>query len=273
MRTVFTPRWLGLLLLALAIAGIMSVLGVWQLGVYQSKTSAATAQRADAAPVPLQSLFAIDDGLPSKAVSRRVTVAGTWGPAADQVFIADRRQGSADGFWVVSPVMLDKSGAVMVVRGWVASVNDPAGTAPTGPVQLTGSVVSSEAEDSSDDAAKGRVLSSLRIPTIVHLVSYRLYDAFVIQASVDSGVVPSPAPAVVTPPAPPTDHAGLRNIAYAFQWWVFAAFTLWMWGKMVLDAHRSPEDSDPLSGGDSGDDGDEPDQAARPVEPSGTVSA
>jgi len=83
-------------------------------------------------------------------------------------------------------------------------------------------------------------LSSLRIPTIVHLVDYRLYDAFVIQSSVESGVVPSPTPAVVPPPAPPTDHAGLRNIAYAFQWWVFAAFTLWMWAKIVLDAHRDP---------------------------------
>jgi cytochrome oxidase assembly protein ShyY1 len=149
----------------------------------------------------------------------------------------------------------------MVVRGWVPSVSDRAAAAPGGRVQLTGAVVSSEAEDSSDDAAKGRVLSSLRIPTIVHLVDYRVYDAFVVQASVDSGVVPSPAPAVVPPPSPPTDHAGLRNIAYAFQWWVFAAFTLWMWFRMVLDAHRTAE-SDP-----------EADRDVEPVESGGTVSA
>jgi cytochrome oxidase assembly protein ShyY1 len=259
-RTILTPRWSGLLLLALAIAAVMSAMGVWQLNVYQSKTEAATAQQAEGAPVALQSLFSIDEGLPAKAVGRRVTVTGTWGPTTDQVFIADRRQGSSDGFWVVSPVMVGGSGAVMVVRGWVATVSDPAAAAPSGPVSLTGAVTASEAEDSSDDAAKGRVLSSLRIPTIVHLVDYRVYDAFVIQSSVDSGVVPSPAPAVVQPPQPPTDHAGLRNIAYAFQWWVFAAFTLWMWWRMVLDAHRTPEP------------GDE-DHAAEPVESSGTVSA
>ena len=259
-RTVLTPRWSGLLLLALAIAAVMSAMGVWQLDVYRSKTDAATAQRVAAAPVGLQFLFSIDEGLPAKAVGRRVTVDGTWGPAADQVFIADRMQDGRSGFWAVSPVMLSSSGAVMVVRGWVPSVSDPAAQAPTGPVRLSGVVVASEAEDSSDDAAKGRVLSSLRIPTIVHLVDYRLYDAFVIQASVDSGTVPSPAPAVVPPPPPPTDHAGLRNIAYAFQWWVFAAFTLWMWGRMVLDAHRSQFE-------DAGDRDEEP------VEPSGTVSA
>lgn len=256
-RTVLTPRWSGLLLLALAIAAVMSAMGVWQLDVYRSKTSAATAQRAAASPVALQSLFSIDEGVPAKAVGRRVTVDGTWGPAADQVFIADRQQDGRSGFWAVSPVMLSSSGAVMVVRGWVPSVSDPTAQAPAGPVRLSGVVAASEAEDSSGDAAKGRVLSSLRIPTIVHMVDYRLYDAFVIQASVDSGTVPSPAPAVVPPPPPPTDHAGLRNIAYAFQWWVFAAFTLWMWGRMVLDAHRSQfEDRD-----------------EEPVESSGTVSA
>ncbi|MEV5960671.1 SURF1 family protein [Kribbella sp. NPDC051952] len=289
-RTVLTPRWSGLLLLALAIAGVMTAMGVWQLDVYQSKTAAATAKRAEGSPVALQSLFSIDEGLPSKAVGRRVTVAGTWGPAADQVLITDRRQGSADGLWVVSPVMLPGGGAIMVIRGWVPSATDPAVAAPKGPVQLSGSIVASEAEDSSDDAAKGRTLSSLRIPTIVHLVNYRVYDAFVIQSSLDSGVVPSPVPAVVPPPSPPTDHAGLRNIAYAFQWWVFAAFTLWMWAKMVLDARRTPDDpedssdepgtspgtgpaAEQVGSGVAGGRGAGEDQAGESVESSGTVSA
>ncbi|GAA2833296.1 SURF1 family protein [Kribbella solani] len=262
-RIVLTPRWSGLLALALAIAAVMSVLGVWQLDVYHSKTANATAKRAEGAPVSLQSLFSIDEGLPSKAVGRRVTVEGTWGPAADQVLIANRSQGGRDGFWVASPVKLDASGGVMVVRGWVPSVSDPAVKAPTGTVRLTGAVVASEAEDSSGDAAKGRVLSSLRIPTIVHMVDYRLYDAFVVETSLDAGVVPAPAPAAVTPPPPPTEQAGLRNVAYAFQWWVFAAFTLWMWGRMVIDAHRSQGESDDPDD-DAGDDaGEGPDDGAR----------
>jgi cytochrome oxidase assembly protein ShyY1 len=292
---VLTPRWLALLALALVLAGVMSVMGVWQLDVYQSKTAAATAKRAEGAPAALQSLFSIDEGLPSNAVGRRVTVSGTWGPAADQIFITDRRQGSEDGLWVVSPVMLSGSsdaGAVMVVRGWVSSASDPAARAPSGPVELSGAVAASEAQDSSGDAANGRVLQSLRIPTIVHMVDYRIYDAFVVQASIDSGTTPQPAPVVVPAPAPPTDHAGLRNVAYAFQWWIFAAFTLWMWTRMVLDAHRSesPDGGGPTSGADptpdpaptSGADptpdpdsssGEPADRAEEAVESSGTVSA
>jgi surfeit locus 1 family protein len=268
-RTVFTPRWIALLLLALAIAAVMSVLGVWQLDVYHSKTAAATAKRAEGAPVPLNTLFSIDEGLTSKAVGRKVTVAGTWGPAADQLFISDRRLGDKNGFWVVSPVMLDSTGsadastgAVMVVRGWVPTVADPAVRPPSGRVELTGAVAQSEAQDASGDAAKGRTLQSLRIPTIVDLVNYRIYDAFVVLSSIDKSAGTSAsgdalAPTIVPAPAPPTDHAGLRNVAYAFQWWIFAAFTLWMWGRMVLDAHRADESDQP-------DDG---------LEPSGTVSA
>jgi cytochrome oxidase assembly protein ShyY1 len=107
-------------------------------------------------------------------------------------------------------------------------------------VELTGSVVSSEAQDASGDDTKARVLQSLRIPTIVHLVDYRIYDAFVVMSSSTPAPAATGAPAIVPAPAPPTDHAGLRNVAYAFQWWIFALFTLWMWTRMVRDAHRDP---------------------------------
>jgi cytochrome oxidase assembly protein ShyY1 len=150
----------------------------------------------------------------------------------------------------------------MVVRGWVPSVDDPAAKAPTGPATLTGGIAASEAQDSSGDVSQSRILKSLRIPTIVHMVNYRIYDAFVVQTATDAGTpsagTSSPALTHVDPPAPPTDHAGLRNVAYAFQWWIFAAFTLWMWGRMVLDAHRS---------------GDPDHQPREDEDPSGTVSA
>lgn len=251
-RTVVKPRWLSLLALALAAAAVMSVLGVWQLDVYQSKTSAATAKRAEAAPVPLQSLFPLDAGLPAKAVGRRVTVSGTWGAAADQVFVSDRRQGDQDGFWVVTPLLLGdsaaadpearkESGAVMVIRGWVPDVASPSAKPPVGEVEVVGAVTASEAEDASAAAAGGRVLPSLRIPTLVDLVDYRLYDAFMVLANSEPTVVE--APAIVPPPSPPTDHAGLRNVAYAVQWWIFALFALWMWARVVLDAHRSGDEA------------------------------
>jgi surfeit locus 1 family protein len=243
-RTALTARWLGLLVVALVLAAVMTVMGVWQFNVYRSKTAAATASKAQADPVPLQSLFPLDAGLPAKAVGRRVSVSGTWAAAGDQIFVADRVHEGRNGYWVVTPLLLDEraadgsQGAVPVIRGWVSSPSARAAAAPTGRASVVGAVVASEAEDSSAAAARGRVLPSLRIATMVSLVDYRLYDGFVMQESSDPAM--SGGPAVVPAPPPPTDHAGLRNVAYAFQWWIFAAFALFMWWRMMRDAANDP---------------------------------
>ncbi|HEY3003849.1 MAG TPA: SURF1 family protein [Kribbellaceae bacterium] len=236
-RTALSPRWLALLLVAVLMAAGMTALGLWQLGVYRSKTAAATAARVSQPPVPLPSLLSVDDALSARAVGRKVTVTGRWAPAADQIYVSGRPYDGRPGYWVVTPVLLADGNGVLVVRGWVPSPGDPAAAAPSGPVTVTGTVVVSEAEDASGAAAQGRILPSLRLPTIVGMVSYRLYDAFVMQSTADPA--PAPAPAPVAPPAPPTDRAGFRNVAYAVQWWIFAAFVLFMWWRMMTDDHRA----------------------------------
>jgi surfeit locus 1 family protein len=253
-RTALSLRWLGLLAVALVLAGVMAALGVWQLDVYRSKTTAATAARAAQPPVPIGSLMSIDEGLPAKAVGRRVTVSGQWAPAADQVFVSDRVSDGRTGLWVVTPLLVDDSAAVLVVRGWVESISAPGAAPPSGTAEVVGTVIASEADDASAAAARGRVLPALRIPTIVGMVDYRLYDAFVV---LSSSTPAAGTPSLVPPPAPPIDHAGLRNIAYAVQWWIFAAFALFMWWRMMTDAHR----------------GGEPDRRDGNDEPAGTVSA
>jgi surfeit locus 1 family protein len=236
-RTALRPRWIGLLLVALAIGGVMTTLGVWQLDVYQSKTADATARRAEQPPVAFESLVQLDAGLSGRAVGRRVDVTGSWAPAADQLFVSGRQHDGRDGYWVVAPVLLDGGGAaVLVVRGWVPSPSAPAAAAPRGPVTVHGTVLASESGSPDDAPPSGRVVPALRIPGLVGLVDYRLYDAFVLLSSSEPAVAGGPA--VVPPPAPPTDHAGIRNVAYAVQWWIFAAFTLFMWWRMVRDAQR-----------------------------------
>lgn len=236
LRTALSPRWLGWLAFALVLAGVMTALGVWQLDVYHSKTAKATAERAAQPPVALDSLMSVDDGLPGKAVGRQVRVSGRWAPAADQLFVTDRVADGRNGVWVITPLLTDDGSGVLVIRGWAPSATAAEVVAPSGRAEVAGTVIASEADDSSAAAVSGRVLPSLRIPTIVGMVDYRLYDAFVV---LSSSTPPAVTATPVQPPAPPTDHAGLRNIAYAVQWWIFAAFVLFMWGRMVLDSYRS----------------------------------
>jgi len=52
---------------------------------------------------------------------------------------------------------------------------------------------------------------------------------------------------VVPPPLPePSTWAGLRNLMYALQWWVFAAFVAFMWWRIVVrrDDEREDEPGD-----------------------------
>jgi cytochrome oxidase assembly protein ShyY1 len=235
-RTALSVRWIAMLAAALVLAGVMTALGVWQLDVYRSKTAAATAARTAQPPVPIGSLMSVDEGLPGKAVGRRVTVSGRWAAASDQLYVSDRVHEGRSGLWVVTPLLVDDGVAVLVVRGWVPSTSAPDAAAPAGKAEVVGTVIASEADDASGAAARGRVLPTLRIPTIVGMVGYRLYDAFVVLSSStpDAGT-----PVPVQPPGAPTDHAGLRNIAYAVQWWIFAAFVLFMWWRMMSDAHRA----------------------------------
>jgi hypothetical protein len=52
----------------------------------------------------------------------------------------------------------------------------------------------------------------------------------------------------VPPPLPdPSRWSGIRNLLYACQWWVFAAFVAFMWWRMTDDVALGEPDSDDAS--------------------------
>jgi cytochrome oxidase assembly protein ShyY1 len=62
---------------------------------------------------------------------------------------------------------------------------------------------------------------------------YPLADGYVVQTSA------SPAAAGLR--AVPTEPAGglaFQNLSYALQWWLFSAFGLFFWWRLVRDDHR-----------------------------------
>ena len=63
-------------------------------------------------------------------------------------------------------------------------------------------------------------------------------DAASTQAEADAkaGLEPVPPPAVAT-------DLSWRNLMYAFQWWAFAAFPLWMWWRMLSAAVRDEREA------------------------------
>ncbi len=242
LRTALRPRWLALLVLVLVAVTAMARLGEWQLSRARNPGGQPQQGQAAPAPVPLSSLLAARQTFPAGAADRRVTATGEW-DGGRQLLVAGRTLEGARGLWVLTPLRLPDGSAVPVVRGWVPAAGDPAASPdrlPAGPVDVQGVLRPTEpAADRPPGRQAGLPAGQVDRVAGTELVQrwpYPLLTGFVILTGQD------PAPAGAAPRAVPgdppvTEELDLRNLSYALQWWLFAAFGLYMWWRVVRDDH------------------------------------
>ena len=227
---------LVLLVVLLAAAAACARLGVWQLdrAVQRGANDAAAAavEAAGASPEPLTQVLAPQTPFRSDLVAHTVTASGTYG--TDQLLVPGRVNGGAEGVLVLSPLRVAETGAVLpVVRGWLPDVAAAEGlAAPVGTVEVTGYLQLGEA------AGGGRMpagqIDAISPAELVNLWGGPIYSGYLVLADA------SPAPdGAITLLEPPTTGSGgglnLQNLAYALQWWIFGAFAVVLWGRMVRD--------------------------------------
>ncbi len=234
LRTALKPRWLVLLAVVIAAAAVMAKLGEWQLDRARQQGERERQAAAEAQPpVPVEQLLPVRTVFTLPAVDRRVLVRGTWDPAR-QLLVPGRRLGEATGLWVLAPVRLADGSAVAVVRGWVPDAAS-APSAPAGNADLAGVLRPSEPADdlragAVADAPAGQV-PIVSAALLAQVWPYPLADGYVVQTS-------TPAPGLR---AVPTERGGglaFQNVSYALQWWLFSAFGLFFWWRVVRDDHR-----------------------------------
>jgi cytochrome oxidase assembly protein ShyY1 len=223
---LFSPRAFGLGLVAAVLMASMVVLGLWQLGVYDDHQQDDARARLDRAPVPLADVLGPDDAFPSDAVSIPVTLTGRY--LSDQEFAVHGSDALGVASAVVTPLALDDGSAVLVVRGADGGV-----PAPSGEVDVTGVLEPSDATGDALDA--DRVTDGIRIAALVSAVDVDLYAGYVVRTTSDPADASTP---VAAPTPDPSRLAGLRNLVYAVQWWVFAAFVAFMWWRIVTEPSR-----------------------------------
>ncbi len=245
LRTALRPKWLALLALALALASGFAWLGSWQLD--RSRTeSTERALRAEAArtPVPLTEVLVPQQALAGEAGTATVLVDGDLD--ADLARLSPRRElEGRSGAWVVVPVEVGTGGGdvarLPVVLGW--QQQDVLPDLASGAVSLTGVLRSSEAPSGPPAGDVG--LETVSTADLVNLWGAPLYSAY---------LVASPADAVAAglEPVPADPERGgfgfdLQNLSYAVQWWVFAAFAVFLWWRLVRDDHldRQERDAEP----------------------------
>lgn len=231
LRDWFAPPVLGLHLFAIVAIGFCLFMGMWQLGVYDDRQADQRAENAEVSAVPLESVWSPGETFTTRQDQRHVTVTGTFRPAAEQIWATHQRDDGSDGVWLVSPVTVDGA-ELMVVRGWAPEALATFPDVPAGSVSFEAVLQPGEESGSGWDATT-RTIDGVRIPTLLNELGYeQLWSGFAI--STDDSLTAGLARAEV--PEPDVSWtAGGRNLGYGLQWWVFAAFALFMWWRMARE--------------------------------------
>ncbi|WP_183096270.1 SURF1 family protein [Nocardioides stalactiti] len=263
----WSPRLWGAHLIALVCVGAATWLGSWQYGAWQAHREAEQRDITQTEPQALTDVLGPDEPFPSEHVGRPVEVTGTWLPAGT-VLVSGRQVDGEDGSWVVTPLTVGspEDPAIPVVRGWLPG-EDPATAppAPTGTTTLVGWLQPGEGTGAPDDDPTDDVFPQVRPGDLVQRVDVDLYGAYVVvdpkataEVAEGDGADADLAPATLDQLPPASTFTAWRNIAYAIEWWLFAAFALFLWWRFVRDALavRPPADDGGGDGaGDGADDG------------------
>lgn len=286
LRAVLRPRPLGLLVLALALATGFAFLGQWQLERSKAVEGAPALERSR----PLSAVLSPAETFRGGRDGQLVTATGRFGAdltgdpsapatgAGGEVLLAGRDQGGRDGSWVVAPFQVadpeTASGTVggrdgdtaagarapvlPVVLGWVSPEVAARGVGalsppPSGEVVLRGRLLVGEPPKMLGAGTDGSVLEALAPADLVNVWDARLYTGFVIASA---PVAAAPLEQVTS--APPLRGTDWRAFSYALQWWLFAAFAVFFWWRVVRErflpeaaaaqAQRAARDEERLAG-------------------------
>ncbi|KUL43107.1 hypothetical protein ADL22_13600 [Streptomyces sp. NRRL F-4489] len=265
-RFLLSRQWVILTLVGLVLIPVMIKLGFWQLHRHEHKVAqnALIARNLAATPVPVSQLAEVGRTLPHDEMWRRVTATGSFDTAHEVVV---RQRTAADeqtiGYYVVTPLVLADGKAVLVNRGWIPAGDDltkfptvPA--APKGTVTVTGRLMADETT-----AASGIKNTKGLPPRQVMLINSR-QQAERTGRPMLGGYIEQTAPHQPGGPeqVPEPDHDSIGpHMAYAIQWWLFAAAVPVGWVVLVRRERRdrlaaAAGDGDAGGSGGAGPDGD-----------------
>lgn len=221
-----TGSWVVLgIVIALLTVGFIR-LGFWQLdrlGTVQERNEVLDIRLAGG-PVPLDAL--VIPGVeqdPADLFGWPVEVTGTFLPG-EWVLIRGRALDGLPGMWLVAPLRLSDGSVVAVNRGWVpielADPDDERLASPVGEVTVEGYTTAGEQPTrfGPQDPDEGRLaaMSNLDLDRLGRQVGVDFVPVVVQAAGPVGASLPTPLP------APTADDPG-PHVAYAIQWFGFAA--------------------------------------------------
>jgi len=219
-------------LVALAATAAFIGLGRWQLSRQAEQRAAQTQLEARMAMPPL-TLEEVGD--PVDFADRLVAMSGVYDPSR-QLALGFRSRNEVQGQEVLTPFRLSDGRAVLVDRGWI-SLNSPLPQPPQ-EAAISGYIREGERPGGlgPDNPASGPLTVAYRVDLvrIGQQLPYPLLPFYVALESQDppitaSDPLPLPAPSVGRRPP---------HLAYAMQWFAFAAITVVGYGLVVRSTGR-----------------------------------
>ncbi|REK89158.1 SURF1 family protein [Streptomyces inhibens] len=243
-RFLLSRQWVIVTLVGLVLIPVMIKLGYWQLHRHEHKVAQnqLIASSLAARPVPVAELTAVGRVLPHHDMWRTVTATGTYDTAHEVVV---RQRTAADeqsiGYYVLTPLVLGNGDAVLVNRGWISAGNDltkfpdvPA--APKGKVTVTGRMMADET------TAVSGIKDTRGLPARQVMLINSKEQAKRVGRPMLGGYIEQTAPKQSggTPElVPEPDHDSIGpHMAYAIQWWLFAAAVPVGWVVLVRRERR-----------------------------------
>ncbi|MEP6843208.1 MAG: SURF1 family cytochrome oxidase biogenesis protein, partial [Pseudolysinimonas sp.] len=224
------PRWIGALLLALAIAAGFAALGQWQLA--RSVASAPVDRTDTETPIALSSLAQPGKAVTGTQLGRMVTTTGTL-VDGDFVVLSRRLNGGAEGFWLVGHVATESGVELAVALGWAPTRAQAAAAEGSATIAspLIGRYLPSEPPDQ-PDVSKG-VQSAASVPAFINQWAHfggSVYGGYLVAST------PAPGLEAIDSPAPSQEVSlNWLNIFYAAEWAIFAGFAVYLWYRLVKD--------------------------------------
>ncbi|MCF6526302.1 SURF1 family protein [Streptomyces sp. JJ36] len=245
-RFLLSRQWVLLTLFALALVPVMVELGFWQLHRHEARVARneQIAESLARPAVPVGELTGPGRDLAEDDLYRTVTATGRYDTRHEVVV---RQRTAADeqsiGYFVVTPLVRADGSAVLVNRGWVPAGGDltkfpEVPPPPEGEVTVRGRIMPDETT-----AASGIKKREGLPPRQVMLID-SAERAEATGLPVLGGYVQlaesSPAPRGEHPERlPEPDHGSIGpHMAYAVQWWLFAAAVPVGWVVLVRRERR-----------------------------------
>lgn len=211
-RLAVTPKWIGGLLIALAAASLFAWLGQWQLG------------RAVESNKPIEIVK-------SETVSVMLDTKNVF-------IVQDRVQNSTNGYWLVVNSKTENGSSVLLALGWC----EKSGTAKEARTNLMTSMVAQAflpvngvtlPTEAPVKAINEYTFATVSTAQIANLVGGEMrYDYLAVKGN----AVPYGLQEIS---AGISQEAGVNWLSafYAIEWTVFAGFAVFMWWRLLKDAH------------------------------------